>query len=240
MSSNPNVWFAVPSARPVEEAAGCLLEWHRMGYKLAVWRDQRDALSTTLEAAGAGTVVLVGPYPGYAQAVNALAKDIIATDPDADWIVTAGDDTQPDLNHRSVDIAHECTAHFGGTFGVMQPTGDRWADGSIDRIAGSPWMGREWCERGNRGAGPFHPQFEHMFGDQVLQETCQKLGIYWQRRDLIHLHKHWTREGPDANHRKPKPAHLEKWTSTEHWDLSQKAYERLKNAGFAECMPVGG
>ena len=46
------------------------------------------------------------------------------------------------------------------TFGVMQPTGDRWGErngiATIDRIAGSPWMGREFCRRMYHGSGPMY------------------------------------------------------------------------------------
>jgi hypothetical protein len=84
-------------------------------------------------------------------------------------------------------IAKECTAHFGGTFGVMQPTGDRWANGSIDRICGSPWLGREFCTRMYHGKGPMYGGYLHMFGDEELQHVATRLGVLWQRRDLTHL-----------------------------------------------------
>ena len=35
----------------------------------------------------------------------------------------------------------------------MQPTGDRFAQGQIDRIAGSAWIGREFARRAYGGNG---------------------------------------------------------------------------------------
>lgn len=95
------------------------------------------------------------------------------------------------------------------TFGVMQATGDRWGDDAygrakwpeapamIDRICGSPWMGRSFCERVNQGNGPFWGEYHHNWCDQEMLEVCRKLGILWQRRDLTHYHNHSRRNGGD-------------------------------------------
>src|SRR6185436_16365398 len=149
-------------------------------------------------------------YQGYAAAVNRLAREVLALDPQADWITTGGDDTEPEPNKTAEEIARECTEHFSGTFGVMQPTGDRYGESDqsrlrwpeapayIDRIAGSPWLGREWCRRAHQGQGPIHPKFFHMFEDEALLEYAKMLGGFWQRWDLTHFHQHWGRGGPSA------------------------------------------
>jgi hypothetical protein len=226
-------WFAIPSARPAREANETLRKWYEKGYGIALWRDSADD-----ETALLCHVVLTGSYPGYARAVNALAADILARDPHCDWIVTGGDDTEPDPDHSPAEIARECIEHFGGAFGVMQPTGDRWADGSIDRICGSPWMGREFCQRMYQGNGPLWPEFTHMFVDSHLQCVAQKLGILWQRRDLTHRHNHFCRvgEGVDWNHgNATMPEFLRKVNSPEHWAHSQAIFDRLRAWGFAEA-----
>jgi hypothetical protein len=95
-------------------------------------------------------------------------------------------------------------------FGVMQPTGDRWgeedayarakwpdAPAMIDRICGSPWMGRSFCERINQGQGPLWPEYHHNWVDEELQNVAIKYGCFWQRRDLIHYHDHCRRSGGD-------------------------------------------
>jgi hypothetical protein len=229
-------WFAIPSARPAEEANVVLRKWKEKGYGVAVWRDTGPDVLYTGEPVC--DFYLTGKYPGYANAVNALAGKVLEFDPECRFIVTGGDDTEPDRAHDPDSIVKECEEHFGGTFGVMQPTGDRWADGSIDRIAGSPWMGREWCERANGGAGPLWPEFTHMFVDQCLMDTAKRCGVFWQRRDLIHLHRHFMRknESLDVNRVNP-PAHLVKWNSSTHWAEMQAIYMRLKRCDFAPCMP---
>ena len=96
------------------------------------------------------------------------------------------------------------------TFGVMQPTGDRWGDNEssraafgenrgaeIDRIAGSPWMGREWCERAYLGNGPMPDFYHHLYIDEELQEVATRLGVFWQCRDLTQYHNHPVRVNAD-------------------------------------------
>jgi hypothetical protein len=130
--------------------------------------------------------------------------------------VIGGDDTEPDPNHVPEDIALDCEEHFGGTFGVMQPTGDRWADGSIDRIAGSAWMGRDWCLTANKGAGPLYPEFQHMHVDEALKGAAEKMRVYWMRRDLVHLHRHFMRVSDDLTAKAvfaEAPTHLVRWNT---------------------------
>jgi len=160
--------------------------------------------------------------------VNYLAKGVLADDLDCNWIVAAGDDTRPDLSHTADEIAAQCSAWFRlasikrheagdlipiaevereSTFGVMQPTGDRWGDDAyarakwpeapamIDRICGSPWMGREFCLRINQGQGPLWHEYHHNWADEELQNVAIKYGCFWQRRDLIHYHDHARRKG---------------------------------------------
>jgi len=225
------VWFCIPSART---DGGTASKWKDRGYKVALFRD------AGYPPVACADLVLEGEYPGYAQAVNALTKEVLAKDWECSWVVSGGDDTDPDPRDPN-EIASECTLHFGGTFGVMQPTGDRFAGGSIDRIAGSPWIGREWCERANQGAGPFFPDFLHMFGDEALKRTAEALGVYWMRRDVTHFHRHFMRATDAINSpakSAPPPTHLVEWNSRAHWDESQELFRSLEAQGFAPCMPL--
>ena len=123
----------------------------------------------------------------------------------------------------------------------MQPTGDRYAGGCIDRIAGSPWLGREWCLRANGGRGPFWPEFTHMFSDECLKRTAEKLGVYWARPDLTHFHNHFMRETSAIDSeavRKAVPQHLKQWNTPEHWDEMKAIFKRLEADHFAPCMPL--
>lgn len=247
MSNQRKAWLTIPSARPPKEAAACLLKWYRAGYGIGIWRDcADDPLYKVLAAEGCdneNVLVLAGEYPGYGMVANLLAREVLERNPHVEFCIFAGDDTSPDPDVNPETIAAQVTQHFGGsTFCAMQPTGDPFADNSIIHIAGSVWVGREACQRLNRGLGPFHPEVKHMFGDQILKESCEKLGIYLQRPDLIQEHSHFTRI-PGTAHvdwGRPIPDHLKRWNNPTHWEASKALYERLKANGFAECMPLEG
>lgn len=246
------VWYCIPSARPAAEVQPVVDAWRAMGYRVALWRDEGAEMPACDywvwqgESPRAGREGAPGngsPYPGYAVAVNRLSREVLAFNPNCQWIVTGGDDTLPDPNKRADEIADELTAHFGGTFGVMQPTGDRFSNGSIDRIAGSPWMGREFCERMYCGNGPLFSGYQHMFVDEELLHVAEKLGVYWRRPDLVQLHRHFMRQSDDLNSpavRKTIPPHLVKWNSQQHWNESKALFNSRKDAGFPghEPLPV--
>lgn len=188
-----NVWFAIPSIRPAAEAEPLLALWRERGYKIALLR-QGEEIPCDLH-------IPTDHYQGWAASVNLLCRRIIEMDEEADWIVTGGDDYLPELNGEARDIGHSCFQHFLGTFGVMQPTGDRWGEDPtqpnvslrgayIDRICGSPWLGRAFCQRMYGGKGPMFDGYFHMYADEELQCVAQKLDVLWQRRDLTQKHEH--------------------------------------------------
>jgi hypothetical protein len=220
-----SVYLTIPSARPAAEAQAWLDKWRERGYKLAIWRDSEPVQCD---------VLLVGPYPGYARAVNALAKEVIARDPECSWMVAAADDIEPDP-HNPDKIAAELTAHFHGTFGVMQPTGDPWSDRigrMIERIAGSPWIGREFAARVNGGNGPYWHEYTHCFLDNEIMDVAKKYGCFLQRPDLTHNHRHWSRE------RKKMPGYLADANSREHWAKYSTIYRVRKQQGFPGSEPI--
>ena len=182
------IWFAIPSKRIPSEAEICLSKWRALGYRIALWRDVGDPPIPA-------DLTLSGKYRGYHIAVNQLCQEILRTDEEAQWIVTGGDDIDPQPGMTAQFIGHQCTEHFAGTFGVMQPGGDKW--GTPNSFCGSPWMGREFCRRMYGGRGPFSEAYFHMYGDNEMWEVAEKLGILWPRPDLIHYHHHWQREGKE-------------------------------------------
>lgn len=214
-----SVWYAIPSKR---ESGGTLPLWRERGYYTAVMRDPEDV-------AFPADLVITCSYPGYARAVNSLCRVILLLDSTAEWIVTGGDDVEPDPRDPN-EIAAECAAHFSGTFGLMQPTGDGHR---IEHICGSPWLGREFIERMNGGAGPFWPEYTHMFGDQELQDVSKKLGVMWQRSDLRHRHHHWSWSGD-----RRMPEFLKEVSGQEHWDRFMKLYSHRRAAGFPGHEPL--
>ncbi len=224
-----------------------------MGYKIALWFDAgAEIWPADVQMSGV-------QYPGYARAVNTLIAHIMSVvdqEQEAEWFVTGGDDVWPDPTHHALEIAEQCRDWFARageegrklkTFGVMQPTGDRWHEGvggfqnaPIDRVCGSPWMGREFCRRINQGNGPLWHEYEHMYVDEELQNVAEKYGILWQRRDLVQKHQHWGRGKGlrDIMENPTIPEHLKRWNSLDHWRRSKGIFEKRKLAGFPGSEPI--
>lgn len=266
-----SVWLTIPSARPAAEAKPILDLWRTRGYKIALWCDSADdAKAKAPDWWTANPRDFRGhtdTYPGYAYAVNHLIKCVCEIDPDAQWFIAAGDDTEPDPTKTADEIAAECIDHFEGIhqargfdpgiapvykmgqFGVMQPTGDRWHEGvggfanaPIDRVCGSAWYGREYCRRMYRGDGPLYVGYRHMFVDEEAQEVAIKMGVLWQRRDLVQIHRHWGRGATDSERVTMRPGlippHLEKWNTAQHWQEAKALFTSRKAAGFPGHEPI--
>ena len=256
-----NVWLCIPSARPPGEAEKVLSKWRAQGYKIALWLDfTLDGPANLEKVLKYDDVadVIVGDgaigYPGYAKAVNAVIADRLIRDPEAEWFVIGGDDTEPDMNHTAEEIARQCREYFAGrsggarfdpktvqmsvsefeqsrTFGVMQPTGDRFANACIEKVAGSAWIGREFARRAYGGKGPLWPEYTRFFMDEELQEVATRWGVFHQRRDLIHLHRHYMRESDalDAGAiRTEIPEHLK--AQEVKWKAEQDIFNKRKHA----------
>ncbi|MES2393495.1 MAG: hypothetical protein V4555_17800 [Acidobacteriota bacterium] len=228
-----SVYLCIPSARP---DGGTIPKWTAAGYKTAIWRDSG---APPIEA----NITIIGKYPGYSKACNALIKMALA-DQACQWVVGGGDDVLPDPDHGPEEIAEECEEHFTcapdlpgtcakcRTYGVMQPTGDPWRDLQgriIERIAGSPWIGRAFAERVYGGNGPWWPDYFHCFGDEELMLVAQRMGVYWQRPDLVHHHEHWARKSGDV---KDMPEFLKEANSAAHWEKYKALFMQRKAAGF--------
>ncbi len=251
-----SVWFVIPSIRP---NGGTIPLWRQMGYKVAVLR-QGEPIDCEMQ-------IPVSEYRGWAPSVNLLAKWVVEHDRHAEWIVTGGDDYEPDQSKTADEIAWECSEHFlmlgpdpcgwghklpRVTFGVMQPTGDRWGDTEaarrqygenrgayIDRIAGSPWFGREWVKRAYGGNGPMFAGYRHMYADEELQEVAIKLGVFWARPDLIQLHAHWGRKpGDEFANISDCPDFLLPVNTAQHWWESQRLFDQRRALGFPGHEPL--
>lgn len=219
-----SVWYCIPSARPVAEVEPVVAEWKFRGYKVALFRDEDAADVPNADRN------LHGEYKGYAVSVNLLTRLVLRDDRKCNWAVTGGDDILPDPILDADTIARQCETYFGGTLGVMQPTGDRHmpdAQGrcAADRVCVSPWLGREWCARGYAGKGPFCAEYFHFFVDEDLHEVADSLGLLWHRRDLTQYHYYWGRVRG-----KSRPDHLAKAAS--RWGEGKAIFDRRKAAGF--------
>lgn len=136
------------------------------------------------------------------------------------------------------------------TFGVMQPIGDDFGANPaaqdpamrtpyIHRVAGSPWIGREFAERINGGNGPLWPEYWHCGEDEELQAVAIMLGVFWQRPDLTHKHMHWARPLPGERMAPASrmPAFLERANSAEEWRKYKALFNARKAAGFPGHQP---
>lgn len=230
------VWFACPSIRPSAEAQRRIDVWRKQGCSVALMR-QGSSVDCEL-------LVPTAKYIGWPASTNHLAQSLLA-DPEMRWVVGGGDDTLPDLAHTADEIAAQCEEHFGGTLGIMQATGDRWGDDAtsrrmfgvhrgalIDRVAGSPWMGREWIRRAYQGQGPMPGMYWHSYADEELQEVAEGMGLFWQRRDLIHMHEHCQRAEPENKPKSQAPDWHRAATGGVNWVLDKSLFARRKAAGF--------
>jgi hypothetical protein len=215
-----DVWYAIPSAN-AEQCAATFAVWQARGYKTAVLVDGNRPFPDN-----ADLIVRAPIYRGYGASVNLLCSLL----PDVDWVCTGGDDILPDPDHDPKDIARQCAEHFNGTYGVMQPVGDRWLNACIEKFAGSPWMGREWRRRINQGRGPIWEEYGHFYDDCEHKAVAEREGVYWMRSDLIHLHEHWTKKNI------PRPAYLVDKGARE--PISRSLFEQRRSAGFPGSEPL--
>lgn len=254
-----SVWLTIPSARPEAQVKETLSKWREQGYRIALWVDQPHVEPIA-------DFYIVDPYPGYAVAVNSLIQEILknSVDRSARWFVIGGDDTLPDPKKRADEIARGIELFFygvaqtlgrengcplcssgdfcshaerGATTGVMQPTGDRFADGQIDRICGSAWIGREFAKRVNGGRGPLWPEYTHMFVDDELQQVAMKYRCFLQRPDLCQLHMQHARatnaiDSPATETLRIPPHIKHDGYTQEHWEKYERLFNRRKAEGF--------
>lgn len=258
MGALMSVWVCIPSKRPVPIVAKWAEAWRAQGYRIALWRDSIEEEFSSMISHSCDKLQ-AAPYPGYAIATNRLIQWIAQSQPEARWFVIGGDDVYPDPNHTAEEIAQQCGDYFARnewkaadgqhcTFGVMQPTGDRWGDSErtramygedrgayIDRIAGSAWIGREFARRAYGGNGPLWHEYAHMYSDEELCCVAEKLGVYWRRRDLNQHHEHWMRG--ENRTKDDMPEFLKEANSPEHWDKYGNLFRDRKEAGFpgSEC-----
>lgn len=195
----PEVWFAIPSASP-EKCRKVLPVWRQMGYKTAILQNFEKG------DIPADIVVWRDSYPGWPSSVNILSKEIVPAS--CPIIVTGGDDMLPDPNHSAEQLAEQFLERFPDTFGVMQPHGDEFL--AAKRYAGSPFLGRAWCQTMYGGRGPMYPGYHHNYADNELFWLSKGMGVLWDRPDLTHFHDHFTRDG------RPQPVY---WNSVRQRDL---------------------
>lgn len=185
-----NIVAAYPSIN-IRKASETAEKWKLKGYHVAVLVETDDESIPNVDL-----VVHNKEWQGFPKAANKLCQTLADL---YDIIVLIGDDVYPDENMSHV-IGDQFVRHFGGTFGVMQPTGDRY--GCIDQAAVCPWIGAEYIKAAYKGNGPYWEGYYHYYCDAELQEAAKMLGVFQQRRDLCQYHDHWGRKNEG------RPKHL--------------------------------
>src|SRR5437868_9612197 len=97
-----SVWYAIPSIR---ENGGTIPLWKKQGYRIAVLRQGPPIADCDLQ-------IPTGEYLGWAPSVNLLSKMILKSDHEAQWIVTGGDDYEPDPTYSAEEIGGQCSFYF--------------------------------------------------------------------------------------------------------------------------------
>lgn len=231
-----SVCVVFPTANAVR-ARRTIAAWHDMGYRAFIRAE------SNLDC-GADMAQVDPTYPGYWASCNSLIHHLLISDQEMRVVVVAADDIMPDAKHSADEIAGEFVRRFCDTYGVMQPTGDEWSDSQgrvIERICGSPWIGRAFIEEAIRvyggAAGPYAPGYYHFYGDEHLQRVAAALGILWQRPDLEQEHWHWSfraRVRHDADYSQRAAYQEEK--SRVWWKADKALFERNAAVEFPETQ----
>ncbi len=211
------VFLAIPSALPADRCNANLLIWRTRGYKLAIFRDIGD------EPVNAELQVFA-PYLGYPHAANLLCRAVFAAFEDVNFCVNAGDDMTP-ADIPADEIERAALAHFGGTMGVLQPTGDpfgmdRFGRSAAERICGSPWLGRDFVA--SRNGRVFSESYRHFFADEQLYDELIGTPLLWQNKSLEQRHNHYHRTHESA------PAHMSALRTRDLWNHDQAVYREWK------------
>jgi len=199
----------------VKEANETAEEWKKQGYDTAILvEDQNIPQPEHIDHQ-----VYIPRWRGFPVAANQLCQTFRGM---YDIIVIGGNDLYPDQNKTAYEIESEFKEHFGGTFGLMSPTGDRY--GLIDEAAVCPWIGSEYIDKMYDGKGPYYEGYYHYFCDGELQDVAALNGTFLQRLDISQYHDHWSRN------QEQRPDHLIHAKACHPVD--QRTYHSRKADGF--------
>jgi hypothetical protein len=218
-----NPIFCIPTAN-APQCSATFAKWRARGYHTAAYTD-----GATPRPDHCDLWIRDDAYPGWPAATNLLLGYVLRAHPEIDWLIAGGDDMDPDPQASPQEVALACTRHFGGTFGVMQPTGDPLgldASGrcAAERICGSPWLGREFIARWQGGSNVFCERMHHYYADELLCRQTSACGLLWQRKDLTHFHRHPSRTGVTP------PAYMR--ANQAHWAADEAVFREFERQGF--------
>lgn len=207
-----HVWAVWPSAHP-ELANATARLWQEKGYKVAVLIDEGSEIPPCPDITLTSEV-----WEGYPRAMNRLCRTVPGP-----VVVCAADDIYPSEDRSPCEIQAEFLQVFPDTYGVMQPTGDRF--GSIDIVCPCPWLGRAFINESYSGKGPWNPEYFHYFCDAEIQDVATLQNAFIQRPDISQYHDHWQREKGGT-----RPEHLMR--AKARWKAGKVLYESRKKENF--------
>ncbi len=213
-----DVWYAIPTA-DFKKCSTCFAKWQEKGYRTLAIVEEHRYEGHTQELMNCDEVIVQKFWQGYPAALAGICRDLRTVE----IIVTGGDDVFPD-SRPAEEIRDEFLNYFGGTNGVMQPTGDPAMENAASRICGSPWLGEQFRNEINGGEGPFWPSYYHFFCDQELQEVALLEGLLWQRPDLTQIHDHWSFKGGQ------RPEYMD--AAQRYWPIDKMLFDSRKHKGF--------
>ncbi len=264
-----SVWFVIPSKRPLAEANVCFSAWMDMGYRVAVAREPEDGrpegvkiidvsmyqgwarsvnlLTSSIMALDLEAAWFVTGGDDYFPDPTKRAEDI-AKECREYFAGRYFGVMQPTGDRWGEGRCPTCYAtgriypaiDWGGS-SVCPDCNGAGVSAVIDRICGSPWMGREFCRMMYHGGGPLYNGYYHNFADEELQHVARKLGVLWQRRDLTQTHRHWAqKQTKSATHtglagdvrNMPEWARKINDPALSDWDQSKALFAKRKAAGF--------
>ncbi len=216
------IYVVFPSASE-SRCAKAVEAWTAMGYKVGVLTDKVGF--RVPEEVSIRINVATG-YPGYWRSCNWLVT-LAYERWDATVVVCAADDMLPDPDKNAAVLAAEFHERFPDGYGIMQPTGHKMGNADangkygVERICGSPFIGRAYAEK----RGPYHYGYHHFYGDEEVFEVAQAEGVLWQRPDLAHFHDHWMLYGVHAK------THYQR-ANQQYWPADKRLFEARKVDGF--------
>lgn len=209
-----DIWAVWPSANP-KLADKCAALWNAAGYKTAVLID--DKWDSPLGIEHPSRVIWGGEWKGYPNAMNLLCREV-----PGDVVVCISDDILPPKEETKEVIYSKFMERFPDTFGVMQPTGDKF--GSIDICCPCPWIGRAFIDEAYGGSGPYNTVYFHYYSDKEIMDVAVLMDAFQARPDLTQYHDHWQRG------KKKRPQHLQK--ALERWKKDKNTCLDREAAGY--------
>lgn len=197
--------------------------WQKMGYDVGILVDESQYGDDFENPWNVNASITVEEWQGFPHAANEICTHFASL---YDIVIIGGDDVYPDKYNVARHLEAEFKEHFGGTFGVMNPTGDRY--GLIDQCCIAPWIGAEYIYA--LDGRPYCEEYYHYFCDGELQDVAILNGSFWQRPDLSQYHDHWSRKGES------RPKHLQR-ANQQHSD-DKRTYEQRKAQGFKDKVVV--